>query len=398
MNAFPTLASIKDCTGCAACVDSCALSALELQYSNDGHLMPVLNSDLCVGCKTCEKTCPVVSNFQYSNNQKYTAFAGWAKNKIIRKSSATAGAFAGIAQYVLAKSGVVFGVTMNGTYAEHTYIQSVEDLYKLQGSKYTQSNATHSYKLALEYLKQGRVVLFSGTGCQVAGLYSFLRNRKYHGELITVDIICGGVPSRLLIDKFVENEPYRIKSIQSFRTKENGWKAHGFKYNLKVEDIDGEIHDYTNKRNLIIDGFGSGITNRYSCYRCKFAGDSRMSDFTIGDYWGVAEFSEQISNGISAIIAHNDKALRVLSDARDYLEVHKTKIENIKRSNRRLNQCNDLLFMLPERRYLAKFFSKLSYKTLNRIYAFDFPSKSLWMIYKAYRALAAKFLISTNKH
>lgn len=397
---LPTLASIHDCTGCAACVDSCALSALEMRYSNDGHLMPVLNKDLCIGCKNCEKTCPVVQNFQYACDKqyKYTAYAGWAKNDLLRKTSATAGAFTGLAQFVLSRNGVVFGVTMNGTYAEHISIHKIEDLYKLQGSKYTQSNATNSYKSVLDYLKKGTIVLFSGTGCQAAGLYSFLKNRKYHGELITVDLICGGVPSRLLIDKFVENEPYTIKGIRSFRTKENGWKAYGFKYNLKIEDINGEIHDYTNKRNLIIDGFGSGITNRYSCYKCKFAGYSRMSDFTIGDYWGVTEFPDQVNNGISAIIAHNDNAIRILSSAEDYLEVHETKIENIKKSNRRLNKCNDLLYKLPERRYLSKLFSTLSYKTLNRIYAFDFPSKSLWMIYKAYRALAAKILIDKNKH
>lgn len=398
MIVYPTLASIHDCTGCAACVDSCALSALEMQYSNDGHLMPILNKDLCIGCKNCEKTCPAVQNFQYTCDKDYTAFAGWARNDVLRKMSATAGAFTGLAQFVLSKSGVVFGVTMNGTYAEHISIHKIEDLYKLQGSKYTQSNATNAYKSVLEFLKKGKIVLFSGTGCQVAGLYSFLKNKKYHGELITVDIICGGVPSRLLIDKFIENEPYTIKGIRSFRTKENGWKAYGFKYNLKIEDINGEIHDYTNKRNLIIDGFGSGITNRYSCYKCKFAGDSRMSDFTIGDYWGITEFPDQVYNGVSAIIAHNENAIRILSSAEDYLEIHETKIEHIKKSNRRLNKCNDLLYKLPERRFLSKLFSILSYKTLNRIYAFDFSSKSLWMIYKAYRAIAAKLLIDTNKH
>lgn len=395
---YPTLASINNCTGCAACVDSCAQSALKMHYSNDGHLMPVLNVDLCVGCKICEKTCPVISKLQYSNDNYNVAYAGWAKSDRLRKTSATAGAFSALAQYVLDMRGVVFGVTMNGTYAEHISIQNSEDLHKLQGSKYTQSNATNSYKSVFNYLRKGTLVLFSGTGCQVAALYSFLKNKKYSGELITVDLICGGVPSRLLIEKFIENEPYNIKAIRSFRTKENGWKAFGFKYNLKIEDNNGEIHDYTNKRNLIIDGFGSGITNRYSCYRCEFAGDNRMSDFTIGDYWGVTEFPDQIKNGVSAIIAHNDKAIRVLSSAEDYLEVHETKIEDIKRFNRRLNKCNDLLFKLPERRYLAKLFSILPYRTLNRIYAFDFSSKSLWMIYKAYRVLAAKLLLDTNKH
>lgn len=100
---------------------------------------------------------------------------------------------------------------MDGVQVKHICIGKVDELNKLQGSKYTQSNAEGIYKTVYGKLKQGKLVLFSGTGCQVAGLYGYLGKRKYPGRLITIDLICGGVPSRFLIDKFIECEPYQVR-------------------------------------------------------------------------------------------------------------------------------------------------------------------------------------------
>lgn len=234
--------------------------------------------------------------------------------------------------------------------------------------------------------------MFSGTGCQVAGLYGFLRNRKYNGNLITIDLICGGVPSRLLIDKFVENESYTMKRIVSFRSKDNGWSPKGFKYNLKVEDSEGRVHDYSDKRNLITTGFAYEMTNRYSCYHCQFAGVNRKSDFTIGGYWGVKDYPEQHHNGVSAIIAHSERSVEFLKNCTTFLEIRETDISDILSHNKRLGKTKDRRYILPERRLMAAAFRKLSYKTLCKIYAFDFNNKSPWMLYKAYRAIISRII------
>lgn len=390
---MPHLAKYKECTGCMVCVDSCNHNALNVSLNKEGHIVPLIDESKCVNCGLCEKSCPVVAKLPYSESPKAEAFAAWAKDKAVRMNSATAGAFSAMAQYVLSHGGVVCGASnVDGVHIRHICIENVNDLHKLQGSKYTQSNAKGIYKSAYNYLKQDKLVLFSGTGCQVAGLYGYLGKRKYSGRLITVDLICGGVPSKFLINKFIECEPYQVKEIVSFRTKEHGWAPRGFKYNLKVMDDKGFIHDYTNKRNLISTGFACEMTNRYSCYKCQFAGTHRMSDFTIGDYWGVSDFKEQHIDGVSAILAHSDKSIAFLKDAQAFLEVHDADLSDIVAHNKRICLCKDNTFMLPERKYLSYAFRYLNYSTLKAIYAFAFSKYSPWMLYKIYRIIVKKII------
>lgn len=389
----PILATEKTCTGCLACVDTCAKSALTKIIGEDGHIYVRVDENKCVGCGLCEESCPVVSGLPYGTSEIATAFAVWAKNDVVRRNSATAGAFSSLALYVLSLGGYVCGAAIvDGIYVKHICIDSRSDLPKLQGSKYTQSDASGIYKTVYEKLKGGSIVLFSGTGCQVAGLYGFLGKKKYTGKLITIDLICGGVPSRLLIQKFIENEPFQTREIISFRSKDSGWKPSGFKYNLKVIDTNGTLHDYTDKRNLITTGFACEMTDRYSCYDCKFAGLHRMSDFTIGDYWGVKDYPEQHYNGVSAIIVHNEGALEFLKAANAYIEVKEADINDINAHSRRLVAHPDKRYKLPERKYMANIFNMCSYTTLKRIYAFDFGKFSPWMLYKVYRTIASKFI------
>ena len=390
---MPELAKYKECTGCMACVDNCPQQALQCTLNEEGHIVPVFDETKCVNCGVCEKTCPVVSKINYSSSPLSKAYAAWAKDDGLRKRSATAGAFASLAQRILYEGGYVCGAAnVDGIHVKHICIDNIEDLHLLQGSKYTQSDATGIYKIVYKHLKVGDTVLFSGTGCQVAGLYGFLGKRSYEGLLYTVDLICGGVPSRLLIDKFIENEPFHTKRIISFRSKDKGWSPKGFKYNLKVEDCDGLVHDFTGRRNLITTGFSCEMTNRYSCYQCKFAGMNRMSDFTIGDYWGVKDYSEQHYNGVSVIISHNDKAESFLHGCNQFIEIKKADVSDVLAHNKRLALIKDKRYLLPERKFLYFVFRIFSYKTLCRIYAFEFGSKSPWMMYKAYRVLISKLL------
>ena len=390
---MPNLALEKDCTGCLACIDTCSRGALIYTIGKDGHIYPSLQQHLCVDCGLCEKICPVVSNLDYSQSPICETYASWSNNEDMRKKSASGGVFSAIAEYVITNGGVAYGAAMDGVAnVHHVRISTKEKITLLQGSKYTQSNLTGIYKQVLTDLRKGLFVLFSGTGCQVAGLYSFLQKKKYEGNLLTVDIICGGVPSKLLIDKFIESEPYNIKHILSFRTKETGWKPQGFKYNLKVIDENDIIHDYTDKRNLVTTGFACEMTNRYSCYNCQYAGLHRMSDLTIGDYWGVKDFREEHYNGISVIISHNPNTTGLLNEMRAFLSIKPVPIEGIVCHNPRLVKNVDNRYKMPERKHLAWIFNHLGYNTLKKIYAFDFGKYSPWMIYKVYRLLISKIL------
>lgn len=389
MKYLPKLARDKECTGCFACIDACNVNALSIVKHSDGHRFVEIKNDKCVGCGRCEKTCPVVSGFEYKESKYSVFFAAWAKDRTHRKKSASGGVFYAMASAVIKRGGVVFGAKMEAPcYVHHQLIESIDDLACLQGSKYIHSNASGNYKLALKYLKEGRLVLFSGTGCQIAGLLSFLKGKVYKGELLTIDLICGGVPSEILIDKFINLVPYKVKRIMSFRTKDTGWKPVGFHYNLKVEDENGRIYDYTNKNNLITSGFSFELTNRYSCYDCHFVGINRKSDFTIGDYWGCEKYEEEHGDGISLIIVHTDKAQQFLLSLDDSLFYDKADMNLALSYNHRLVEGHAIQQYFLERKFLAFFSLQLSDSTFAKVYACTFSKKSPWMLLKAIRKIS----------
>ena len=368
----PILATNHECTGCMACVDACHSGALTRVWNEEGHLTYRCDTNKCVLCHQCEKVCPVVSHYRYQEESSSKFFAAWCKDDILRKSSSSGGAFAAMASYVIAHGGWVVGASNEGVCdIKHIAIDHIKDLHKLQGSKYTQSDATGSYSLTLRLLNQGKLVLYSGTGCQVSGLLSYLKQKRYSGKLITVDIVCGGVPSRYLIDKFLENEPYKVRKVVSFRSKDNGWKSKGFTYNLITEDDKGNKHDYTGIHNLITDGFSREMTERYSCYNCQFNGVGRQSQFTIGDLWGDKQFVEQHEKGLSLVIAHKADSLRLLHAMAGVLETVPIDSNEAINHNYRINKGFNVRQFMWERKYLSFMFSHFSYSTLKHIYAND---------------------------
>ncbi len=382
----PILANVRDCTGCLVCVDSCNHNAINSYIGVDGHYYVRVDEDKCVDCLLCEKICPVVSKQQYGKNEYAKFYAAWNKDDIERARSASGGAFSAMARYVIEHGGVVVGAAIkNICDVKHVVVADIRGLQQLQGSKYTQSNTNGIYRETYELLKEGKTVLFSGTGCQVGGLLSYLDKKKYEGRLITVDLICGGVPSKLLLRKFVENEPFEVKRILSYRTKEHGWKPKGFVYNLKVEDVDGNVYDYTDKRNLVTTGFSTEMTERYSCYNCKFVGKQRMSDYTIGDLWGDTEFPQEHYKGLSLIIAHNHGAETLLQEMEPYLYTASCNEERAAEVNFRLIDGYSMKQYLIERRFLEYLFSHCSYKTLKKIYANAYNNYSPWMLWKIVR-------------
>ena len=175
------------CTGCTACMNVCSHAAISFIPDEEGFLHPSVDKGRCVNCGLCKSVCPV--NTPVSRYLHEEVYSGWSNDGQVRLCSSSGGAFSAIAISILNQRGIVFGCTLNADLeAVHVGIERVEDLYRLQGSKYVQSRVEDSYKLAKQNLKTGRKILFSGTPCQIAGLRSYLH--KNYDNLCTVDIIC----------------------------------------------------------------------------------------------------------------------------------------------------------------------------------------------------------------
>ena len=230
------------------------------------------------------------------------SYAIYNKNYEVRKQSSSGGVFYELAREVIGKNGVVFGAKFDDEWnVIHGYTESIETINDFLGSKYVQSSVGNCYKDVKKFLESGKQCLFSGTPCQVAGLKAFL-GKKYE-NLLTIDFICHGVPSRSVWREYVEKirNGSEIKSI-NFRDKSIGW----MQFSLTVHDKDGEIYTNAFNSDLYMKGFLQDIYLRPSCYNCVFKGTDRKSDITLADYWGVhLDLPEMCDDkGTSFIMVH----------------------------------------------------------------------------------------------
>ena len=193
------LADKFHCTGCAACQQSCKHDAITMVRDAEGFLIPEINYNNCIQCGLCQKRCPEINPLQRQDYKRQDAYALISKTD--RKVSSSGGAFSVFARWVIQQGGVVFGASIDDKFkVSHIAIERVEELYLLRGSKYVQSDLGNSYMKVKDFITNGRMVLFSGTGCQVAGLYAYLGGKRYEGLLYTLDLVCHGTPSQGMFD------------------------------------------------------------------------------------------------------------------------------------------------------------------------------------------------------
>lgn len=373
---LPKLASVDTCTGCMACLDSCHQNAISQVKGEDGHLYIKVDADKCIGCKKCEHICQKMHDGTYANNKKTSKpYAVYSENERLYQHATSGGIFAAIAQWMLCHGGVVYGASYSdGIYVQHRRIDSLNNLYLLQGSKYLESNLRGVYKAMADDLKDGKKVLFSGVGCQVAGVLSYFEHHKFLANLYTCDIVCGGVPSSLLIEAYAEHTK-DFQGIHHFRDK--------VKYEFAYWNINGEV--IIHKKALPISGFESLLTNRYACYHCEYVGLHRQSDWTIGDYWGDSLKDKHRS----VCICHNDRAQSIIH----YIE--NVSLEDI---DWNFVVCNPRIVngIIPfanrfERKHIGYIFKHFSYRVISKIYGTEISKVDVvWFLYKIYKYLRFK--------
>ena len=303
----------KDCCGCSACVQVCPRKCITMEVDEEGFQYPYSNDYLCIDCHLCEKVCPVINQDQQRIPKKVYAAKNLDDN--IRLESSSGGLFTIIASEIIKEGGVVFGAKFNNAWeVVHDYIDRIDDLHLLRGSKYVQSIIGDAYSRAEKFLNEGRTVLFSGTPCQIAGLKRFLR--KKYINLLTVDVICHGVPSPRLWNEYLDHMllKNKIRGLQkrddisaiTFRSKVTGWQCYSFQVQTKDGDIFTEIVD----DNIYMQGFLNNLFLRPSCYSCPAKKGKSGSEYTLGDYWGVSAYHPEIydDNGVSLLFAYGDES------------------------------------------------------------------------------------------
>ncbi len=309
---------IKDksnCCGCHACFNICPVDAIEMKSDEEGFLYPKVNNEKCIDCGMCEKVCPIIKKIK--NNNKPIAYACINKDEEIRNKSSSGGIFALIAEWIIEREGIVFGAKFDDEFnVVHSYISKKEEIYKFQGSKYVQSSINSTYKKARDFLEEGKTVLFSGTPCQIEGLYSFLQ--KNYENLYTQDIICHGVPSPKVWKKykdFITDKGKEKLKLVEFRNKSNGWKDYSFKYILEND----YQHNERISRNEYMKAFLNDLSLRNSCYECRFKQKNRNADITLADFWGIENIDESMydGKGTSLVIVNSSKGKMILEGIKD---------------------------------------------------------------------------------
>lgn len=322
----------KHCTGCGACAQKCPKGAISMKADGADFTYPTIDNNSCIDCGMCQKICPVNQSTRQSG-EIMTAYAAYALDDEIRMHSSSGGIFSVLGEYVLSNGGIVFGAAFDETHlVRQEAINSKEELDRLRGSKYLQSRTEDTFRAAEECLKAGRIVLYTGTACQIAGLKAFLG--KDYPELFTVDVLCHGVPSPKLWQKYLsEQEKTHASYVQQtfFRQKNFGWK----RYAVELLFSNSTAYLCEHRKDRYMQMFLGNICLRDSCHNCAFKGNNVCSDLTIGDSWGIQEYMKEMDDdrGTSVVFIRSKKGKELFSKVYEKLVVKQGNVQTFIRYN-----------------------------------------------------------------
>lgn len=372
----------QNCVGCGACM-ACPNSCITMKYDEEGFLYPSVDKEKCTECGLCEKVCPVCANKLKtsessslqgdgcSNLSQPIVYGGYHSDDSVREDSSSGGAFTLFATEIINKGGIVFGCGLNDDMkAVYMGVESIEDIEKLRGSKYVQSEIGECYKLAKEALIQDRYVLFVGTPCQTSGLKSFLG--KDYEKLYTCDFICHGVPSPKVFEKYIasleKSADSKVKMFK-FRNKDTSWDQSGLQQGtLAVFENGDKIRRHPAFKDSYMNGFLSDLTLRPSCYNCAFKENPQCTaDIMIADFWGVDSVDPMLNDkkGTSLIILNNNHGVELFDSVKSNFVGHEVDYTDALRKNPTIKKsANKNLF----RKGFFHDFARRDYKKLEKKY------------------------------
>ncbi len=308
------IAPPADCTGCALCANVCPRDAISMEWNTDGFLAPVVNESRCVDCGLCLRAC-IASEppAAYADKpEEVESYGAWNGDEELHHGSSSGGVFSALAKDIFSRGGCVFGVAwQDKETAVFGKAENMEELAAMRGSKYTPALPGYVYRQVREELEAGRHVLFSGTPCQVHALKAFLK--RDCERLLTLDIVCHGVPSRLLLQKYIrEAEMLCGKAVEriAFRDKPDSW----LNFSVTRHYADGSQESTHLHEDTYMQMFLSNEALNNACYNCPYAHLPRQGDVSVGDYWGVQKYHPEwpVRWGVSALLVNTPKGRQLL--------------------------------------------------------------------------------------
>ncbi|MBQ7499294.1 MAG: Coenzyme F420 hydrogenase/dehydrogenase, beta subunit C-terminal domain [Clostridia bacterium] len=369
MKDYIKIGNPADCCGCGGCVSVCAKDAISMKEDEAGFIFPEVDESLCVRCGRCADVCVFTRKNEGAGGEP-KVYAAATKDEPVLMVSSSGGIFTELAKAVLARGGAVFGAAWtDGCSVAHICVENEAELERLRGSKYVQSRTGDTFRQAKKILKEGRPVCYSGTPCQIAGLKAFLG--KDPGDLLTVDLVCHGVPSmKMLRDDltvFSEKNNKKISDISGvkFRDKNYGW---GVKGSVTAGDRKLKYNAGTSPYYFY---FLKGEVYRESCYNCRFPSEGRQGDITLGDYWGISR--ETLSNmggadpdkGISCVLVNTENGEKWFEKIRENILITQSDRRSAEKRNKQLTVAS---VPLPEHKELLDGYIKNGYSSFRNGY------------------------------
>ena len=299
----------ENCTGCYGCTSICPKACITMESDHEGFWYPVVDHDQCIQCGMCIEVCPILQAPSEKNQEEPDpqAYAAYNMDGMTRLESSSGGLFTLIAEEILEAGGVVFGARFDDKFnVVHGYVEQKDGLGEFRGSKYVQSKIGESYRQVRSFLQEGRLVLFTGTPCQISGLKHYLGWE--HDNLFCQDIVCHGVPSPKAWQNYVSYRENRADSPArriAFRRKDRGWK----RYSVSFTFNDDTEYRQILHQDLYMQAFLKDICLRPSCHACHFKTVHRDSDITLADFWGIQNVLPEMDDdkGTSLVIVHSPK-------------------------------------------------------------------------------------------
>ena len=383
------LADKSDCTGCKACRDVCPVNAIEFDSDTKGFWYPFINQELCTKCGKCRKACVVLKTNQKDLQKTMpVVYSAYSKQNIVREKSTSGGLFYELAAQFIRNGGIVCGCRYSDDYrtAFHSFAENLEELELLLNSKYFQSDTNGIYKKIQSILRSGRSVMFCGAPCQSAALQQYLSGELID-NLLSVDWVCRGINSPMGYQKFLDEleKQYRSRITKvRFKEKKRGW------YNLgtRVTFENGKEYYGNRYTDSWINSYLAGnFMIRSSCAVCRFKEIPRISDITLGDFWGASYTPDERKRGVSLVMINSSKGKAAFESIKCTLVIKEAELDRVTYGNPQIKHCVVLNEMMQD-----VFFRRIEHEKFSQV-VWSMLNKSVLQRYTAWYSASIKQII-----